>query len=160
LRLQEKHLLDYGFRIDMTLEQIQELWSKDAPVDRTELGDEATKIPQLHAKYFKIFSTERLILKKMQLESKQLYKDLHEYFHGNMDYEELKDRGWNQVQNIILKQDVPMHVDGHQDWIDSNLKLAYQKEKVDFLEAIIKSLNNRGFNINAAIQWEKFKVGI
>ena len=35
-----------------------------------------------------------------------------------------------------------------------------QKEKVDFLESIIKSLNNRGFNLNAAIQWEKFKVGI
>jgi len=51
----------------MTLEQIQELWSKDAPVDRTELGEEAIKIPQLHSKYFKIYSTERLILKKMEL---------------------------------------------------------------------------------------------
>ena len=144
----------------MTLEEIQTLWSKDAPVDRTELATEASRIPQLHSKYFKIFSTERLILKKMEQESKQLWKDLWEYYQGNFDYEELKERGWDQVNQRILKADLAIHIDANQNWIDNNLKLAYQKEKVDFLEAIIKSLNNRGFNINAAIQWEKFKVGI
>ena len=144
----------------MTLEQIQELWSKDAPVDRTELGEEAIKIPQLHSKYFKIYSTERLILKKMELESKQMWKDLWSYYQGHMDYEDLTQRGWDQINNIILKADLNIHIDSNKDWINNNLKLAYQREKVDFLEAIIKSLNNRGFNINAAISWEKFKVGI
>lgn len=144
----------------MTLEQIQELWSKDAPVDRTELGEEAIKIPQLHSKYFKIYSTERLILKKMELESKQLWKDLWSYYQGHMDYEDLTQRGWDQINTIILKADLNIHIDSNKDWINNNLKLAYQREKVDFLEAIIKSLNNRGFNINAAISWEKFKVGI
>jgi hypothetical protein len=144
----------------MTLEQIQELWSKDAPVDRTELGDEAIKIPQLHSKYFKIYSTERLILKKMELESKQMWKDLWSYYQGHMDYEDLTERGWDQINTIILKADLNIHIDSNKDWINNNLKLAYQREKVDFLEAIIKSLNNRGFNINAAISWEKFKVGI
>jgi uncharacterized protein (UPF0297 family) len=144
----------------MALEQIQELWSKDAPVDRTELANEASRIPQLHSKYFKIFSTERLLLKKLEQESKQLWKDLWEYYQGNFDYEELKERGWDQINQRILKADLGIHIDADQNWIDNNLKVAYQKEKVDFLEAIIKSLNNRGFNINAAIQWEKFKVGI
>lgn len=144
----------------MTLEQIQELWSKDAPVDRTELGEEAIKIPQLHSKYFKIYSTERLILKKMELESKQMWKDLWSYYQGHMDYEDLTQRGWDQINTIILKADLNIHIDSNKDWINNNLKLAYQREKVDFLEAIIKSLNNRGFNINAAISWEKFKVGI
>jgi len=156
----ERRQLDYGLKKNMTLEQIQELWSKDAPVDRTELGEEAIKIPQLHSKYFKIYSTERLILKKMELESKQLWKDLWSYYQGHMDYEDLTQRGWDQINNIILKADLNIHIDSNKDWINNNLKLAYQREKVDFLEAIIKSLNNRGFNINAAISWEKFKVGI
>jgi len=156
----ERQQLDYGLKKNMTLEQIQELWSKDAPVDRTELGEEAIKIPQLHSKYFKIYSTERLILKKMELESKQLWKDLWSYYQGHMDYEDLTQRGWDQINNIILKADLNIHIDSNKDWINNNLKLAYQREKVDFLEAIIKSLNNRGFNINAAISWEKFKVGI
>ena len=36
----------------MTLEEIQNLWSKDSKVDRTELGEEAIRIPQIHSKYF------------------------------------------------------------------------------------------------------------
>jgi hypothetical protein len=144
----------------MTLDEIQTLWSKDAPVDRTDLASEASRIPQLHSKYFKIFSTERLILKKLEQESKQLWKDLWEYYQGNFDYEELKERGWDQINQRILKSDLNVYIDSNQNWIDNNLKVAYQKEKVDFVESIVKSLNNRGFNINAAIQWEKFKVGI
>ncbi len=144
----------------MTLEEIQAQWSKDAPVDRTDLASEASRIPQMHSKYFKIFSVERLLLRKLEQESKQLWKDLWEYYQGNFDYEELKDRGWDQINQRILKSDLNIYIDSNQNWIDNNLKVAYQKEKVDFLEAIIKSLNNRGFNINAAIQWEKFKVGI
>ena len=85
---------------------------------------------------------------------------LWSYYQGHLDYEELQERGWEQINNIILKQDMAVHIDSNQTWIDKNLKLAYHKEKVDFLEAIIKSLNKRGFNINAAVSWEKFKVGI
>ena len=144
----------------MTLQEIQTLWSKDAEVDRTALGEEASKIPQLHSKYFKIFSTERLKLRQMELVSKQLYTDLWEYYQGNFDYEMCEEKGWKPFQLKILKSDITFYIDRNQDWVDSQLKLAMQKEKVDFLESIIKSLNGRGFNINAAINWEKFKVGI
>lgn len=144
----------------MKLEEIQQQWSKDSQVDRTELGEEAMKIPQLHSKYFKMYSEERLLLRKMELESKQLYKDLWDYYQGNLDYEDLQERGWDQNQLKILKQDLNVYIDSNQDWINSNLKLSYQKEKVDFLDAIIKSLTSRGFNIKAAIDWEKFKVGL
>lgn len=35
-----------------------------------------------------------------------------------------------------------------------------QLEKIELLESVIKTFTNRGFNIKAAIEWEKFKVGI
>jgi hypothetical protein len=144
----------------MTLEEIQNHWDKDSIVDTTELGSEATKIPQLHSKYFKMFSAERLKLKQMSEKSNVLKLDLWSYFQGSLDFDALQQYGWDQCNHIILKADIPMHIEANQTYIDSNLQKAYQKEKVDFLEAIIKSLNNRGFNINAAVQWEKFKVGI
>ena len=78
----------------------------------------------MHSKYFKIYSTERLVLKKLQEESKQLWKDLWEYYQGNFDYEELKDRGWDQVNQRILKADLCIHIDADQNWIDNNLKVA------------------------------------
>jgi len=144
----------------MNLTEIQTLWSKDSEVDRTELGNEATRIPQLHSKYFKLFSTERLKLRQMELLSKQLYVDLWEYYQGNFDYEMCEEKGWEPFQLKILKSDITLYIDRNQDWVNNQLKMAMQKEKVDFLESIIKSLNGRGFNINAAINWEKFKVGI
>jgi hypothetical protein len=144
----------------MTLDELNNQWSKDSQIDRTELGEEAIRIPQLHSKYFKLYSQERLTLRKSVEASKSLLRDLNFYYLGSLDMETMSEYGWEQNQHIILKSDVSMHIDANPVWIQSNLKIAYQQEKVDFLDSIIKSLNGRGFNINAAIQWEKFKVGI
>ena len=113
----------------MTLEEIQAQWSKDAPVDRTDLASEASRIPQMHSKYFKIFSVERLLLRKLEQESKQLWKDLWEYYQGNFDYEELKERGWDQINQRILKSDLNIYIDSNQNWIDNNLKVLIKKKK-------------------------------
>jgi hypothetical protein len=40
-----------------------------------------------------------------------------------------------------------------------SLKVEMQREKVEFVEAIIKSLTTRGFQIKSAIEWERFKMG-
>ena len=54
----------------MTLDELLENWKADSEIDRTELGNEAIKIPQLHSKYFKFYSTERLTLRKLEEEAK------------------------------------------------------------------------------------------
>lgn len=143
----------------MTLDQIMELWRVDCEIDRTELGEEAIKIPSLHSKYFKIFSAERLSLRKLEAEYKTLFKLKSEYYNGSLDIEEMRELGWEPNPLKILRNDVQQYIDADKDVIDLNLKIAYQKEKVEFLDSCIRSLNTRGYNINAAIQWEKFKVG-
>ena len=40
-----------------------------------------------------------------------------------------------------------------------NLKVAYQNEKVELLETIIKSISNRNFIIKNAIDWNRFVMG-
>jgi len=144
----------------MTLEEIQKLWERDAEIDRTELGEESLKIPQLHSKYYKIFSQERLLLRKFQNEEISLKAKKREYFLGLMDPEELHNLGWEPQPLQILKADVGEYIASDPDMIQSDQKRAYQQEKVDFLDNIIRSLVNRGFNIKSAIDWEKFKVGI
>ena len=39
----------------MTIDEINDEWTKDSNIDRTELGEESLKIPQLHNKYLKIY---------------------------------------------------------------------------------------------------------
>ena len=143
----------------MQLEAILELWKKDCDIDRTELGEEALKIAQLHSKYYNIYSQERLSLRKLESDQKLLNKLKYEYFSGTLDYEELKEYGWEPNSLKILRADIPQYIDSDKDVIDLNLKVAYQKEKVDLLDNIIRSLNSRGYNIRAAIDWEKFKMG-
>ena len=79
-------------------------------------------------------------LKKQELEGQQLYTDLWEYYQGNFDYEMCEEKGWEPFQLKILKSDITFYIDRNQDWVDSQLKLAMQKEKVDFLESIKKPL--------------------
>ena len=143
----------------MKLEEIQNEWENDAGIDRSELGEESIKIPKLHSKYYKWYSRERLHLVGLQEELKALKKDKYDYYSVVLDRDELDDRGWEPIQLRILKSDLSMHIDSDKDIINHNLKVAYSKEKVEFVEAIIKTLNIRSYQINNAIQWEKFKVG-
>lgn len=143
----------------MKLDEILEMWSEDCKVDRTELGEEALKLPKLHSKYLRVFTEERLTLRKMEEDRKQLVLLKHDYYRGVLPDEDLKANGWEPFRMSILKSDIPMRLDADQDIIKTNLKIAMQQEKVDTLEAIIKSISNRGFLIKSAIDYEKFKVG-
>lgn len=144
----------------MKLDEIQAMWEEDSNIDRTELGEESLRIPTLHAKYFKIFSQERLTLRKMEAEFKTFFRDKFEYYSGTLAEEVLQERGWDPNPLRILRSDISLYMDGDRELGTSNLKIEMQKEKVEFLEAIIKSLTNRGFQIKAAIDWEKFKMGV
>lgn len=143
----------------MKLEDIYEHWQEDSKIDRTELGEESLKIPQLHYKYFKMYSTERLMLKKYEADMKQLKLSKYE-FYTQGPTKESKDLGWDLPPiGKVLKSDASTYVDADKNVIELSLKISMQQEKLDLLDSIIKSLNNRGYNIHSAIEWEKFKVG-
>ena len=143
----------------MKLEEIQQSWEKDCIIDRSELGEESLKIPKLHSKYFNMFSTERMLMRKMESDLKKLYRIKYEYYSGTIDFDTLKEYNWEPNPLKILRSDIAMYMDSDKEYQTLQLKYEYQKEKVEFIENIIKSLTNRGYQIKSAIDWEKFKVG-
>jgi hypothetical protein len=144
----------------MKIDDIYDEWEKDSHIDRSELGDESLKIPKLHHKYFKIFTHERLLLRKYESELKQLKLDKYEFYTLGPT-EETHEKGWKlPPQGKILKSEVNNYIEADKDIVNLSLKIGIQQEKIEVLQSIIKSLTNRGFNIKAAIDWEKFKVGI
>ena len=52
-----------------------------------------------------------------------------------------------------------MFLESDRDIIELNDKIEYQKEKINYLETIIKSLSTRGFLIKNSIEWKKFIMG-
>jgi Recombination, repair and ssDNA binding protein UvsY len=142
----------------MKLEEIYEEWNKDSEIDKTELGDEALKIPKLHHKYYQIYTTERMILRKYENDFKQLKLAKYEFY--TIGPSEETPSSWRlPPRGMILKADVPMYMESDKEIIDMSLKIGIQQEKVELLESIIKSLTNRGFQIKSAIEWTKFTMG-
>lgn len=142
----------------MKLEEIEALWETDSKIDRTELDLESLKIPTLHSKYYKIYLREKVQLKAEEQDYKQFYKTKHEYYTGKLSQEELREYGWEPFQ-FVLKNDLQVYLDADKDVSERLLKLAVQKEKVELLENIIKTLNNRGFLIKNAIDFIRFTSG-
>jgi hypothetical protein len=143
----------------MKIEELIEMWKVDSEIDRTELGDEAIKIAKLHGKYYEIFIKERLTLRSLESDMKKLKLDKYEFYtQGHTD--ETRALGWElPAKGLILKADIPMYIDADKEIIKLSLKIGLAQEKVDFLESIIRSLNNRGYNIKAAIEWFRFTNG-
>ena len=142
----------------MKLEEIEALWEQDIKIDRTDLDTESLKIPLLHQKYYKLYLREKVQLKAEEQAYKQFYKIKHEYYTGKLSKSELDEFGWEPFQ-FVLKNDLQVYIDSDKEIAERLLKLSVQKEKVQFLEDIIKTLNTRGFLIKNAIEFIKFTSG-
>tara|TARA_Y100000004_G_scaffold175502_1_gene215173 strand:+ start:1981 stop:2421 length:441 start_codon:yes stop_codon:yes gene_type:complete len=145
----------------MKLEDIQELWSSDSVIDDTELDSESIKIPEIHNKYLKIFSDEKLRLVRLDSKSKELRRLKWLYYTGKLDEQTLKNLEWDVFDLDVKKNrhDLEMFLESDRDIIELNDKIEYQKEKINYLETIIKSLSTRGFLIKNSIEWKKFIMG-
>ena len=143
----------------MKIEDIVSEWDKDCKMDETELGEESTKIPVIHNKYLKIYMGENAQLKRMFAQRNKRKRLLTEYYLGELDQDELEELGRDQFYKKILKNEVEMYIESDDDFIDLNLKLALQQEKVNYREAVLKSINNRGCQIKNAIDWLRFTDG-
>ena len=144
----------------MTLDQIMDAWREDSTLDSTELGLESLKIPELHSKYLKIYFDERRKLKALEFQSKELSLKKYEYYNGKMSQEELDELNWEPFMKRLMKNEVDMYLDSDKEIIQSNVRQTNQKEKIFFLEEVIKNINQRNFQIKNAIEWKKFTQGV
>lgn len=143
----------------MKLEAIFDLWAEDSQLNRADLGHEALQIPALHHKYYKIYSNERLTLRAIEAERSELKMAKFE-FYTQGPTKETQEKGWALPPvGKVLKADVNQYLEADKDMIAMNLRIGLQSEKVELLESIIRSLQNRGFQIKTALDFVKFQAG-
>ena len=143
----------------MKLEDIQELWHRDREIDYTELGTESIRIPLIHDKYLKIFTDERIRLKGFEFELSKIVRAKTEYYSGKMSQEELERRGWEQYLGRLLKNEIAKYIESDDDVLKLKQQLVVLQEKVNYLDSVIRMINNRGFQIKNALDWLKFSHG-
>ena len=139
----------------MKIDEIHIEWEKDTDIDPANLTEESRKIPKLHAKYYRYYTHEHTIQRKLETDLKRLYVLRTEWYDGSMA-EEL---GWEPCLKRIPKGYVKDTLEADLFIIKMKLKIGEQSEKVELLENIIKSINNRGYLIKNMIDFERFRTG-
>lgn len=143
----------------MTLDEILDEWDKDAPIDRTELGDAALHGSKLHAKWLRRLSYARLRLYKLREEGKVLKLAKHEFFTQGPT-KETREAGWvPPAVGRPLNKDVSLYIDADKQTIEHNLKVALQSEIVQAIELIFVALKGRGFDIGRKLEEIKLRLG-
>ena len=127
----------------MIFDEIREMVRKDMIIDDTELDVASISIPVLHNKYLNILFDERLRLKRMLSKHKELIRDKWEYYSGKMTEEDLKSRGWQPFQLKVMKTDLDRYIAADSEIIRVQDQIAFQEEKVDYLQAVVKSISGR-----------------
>lgn len=144
----------------MNLTELRAMVSQDMVMDDTELDIESLRTPQLHNKYLNMYHDERLLLTKKEEELKSLLRKKWEYYTGKMDSETLESLGWEPFQLNILKADIDKYLDSDKELSVLRMQISFIKEKVSYLESVVKIMNNRQWNIRSAIEWRKFINGV
>ncbi len=140
----------------MNLDEIQLSWEEDSKIDEDNLHSESTKIPSLHAKYYRILNNILLMKKLEENKFKQLKKTKWQYYTGKADPEVYIDKPFDHK---VLRQDVDKYMDSDEDLIKILNKIDYFQVMLNYLDSILKTINNRTFQIKNSIEWQKFIRG-
>jgi len=143
----------------MNIEQIKAQAETDLLIDSNHLDDESSRIPQIHNKYLCILMDEKIVLESIESKYRVLRRDKWLYYSGKLSKEELKQKGWEPFELNILKQDLDRFIDSDGDVINLGHKVFLQKEKVTYVENLVKIMSNKIWNIRATIDWIKFTQG-
>lgn len=143
----------------MKLEDIRKMVEKDSVVDDTELDLESLKLPQLHNKYLVLYHDEKLVLSRLGSDLRRSVRVKWEYYTGKLDQETLDELGLDPFPLKILKTDIDKYLESDDELIVLSHKVDYQKQKVAYLESVLKEISNRHWKIKNAIDWRKFLNG-
>ena len=140
----------------MNLDEIQLSWEEDSKIDEDNLHTESTKIPSLHAKYYRILNNILLMKKLEENKFKQIKKEKWQYYTGKADPEVYIEKPFDHK---VLRQDVDKYMDSDEDLIKVLNKIDYFQVMLNYLDSILKLINNRTFQVKNSIEWQKFIRG-
>ena len=142
----------------VTLEELQEMWEKDAKIDRDNLHEESLHVHSLHAKYFELYNTIFLLRKKAEQQRKNIRHERYEYFSGKSDPEVYVENPF--PKKIRDKDTMTKYLDADEKLSNSSLKIDYYDTMLVYLESILKVIQNRTYQIKNAIEFMRFNSGL
>ena len=141
----------------MNLDELKLQVSQDLRVDDEHLDTESLKNEEIKAKYLDHKSKFELLLFKAKGDYKRLYREKWEYYGGKADAKVYASKPFDLK---VLKTDLGVYISADEEIIDAENKIGYLETVVDYIKGVIKSVDNRGWDIKNAIEWKKFEAGL
>ena len=141
----------------MNLDELKLQVQNDLKVDDEHLDTESLKNQEIKAKYLDIKSKYELLLFKAKGDYKRLYREKWEYYGGKADAKIYASKPFDLK---VLKTDLGVYISADEEIIDAENKIGYLETVVDYIKGVIKSIDNRGWDIKNAIEWKKFEAGV
>ena len=141
----------------MNLDELKMQVPKDLHIDDEHLDTESLKNQEIKLKYLDHKSRYELLLFKAKGDYKRLYREKWEYYGGKAD---AKIYATKPFDLKVLKTDLSVYITADEEIIDAENKIGYLETVVDYIKGVIKSVDNRGWDIKNAIEWKKFEAGV
>jgi hypothetical protein len=90
-------------------------------------------------------------------EHQKLYREKWEYYGGKSDAKVYAARPFDIK---VLKNDLQMYIQSDDDILELQNKIAYYELIIKYIEGVLKSIDNRGWDIRHAQDWKKFEAGM
>ena len=93
----------------------------------------------------------------MEFQARQLVRQTREYYGGEADAQTYAEKPFGN--SIKTSEKMKVYLESDEDIINIEAKVKYIDQMLFFLDQVMKQISSRGFQINSAIQWEKFING-
>lgn len=145
----------------MKLSEIQSMWKVDCLINELNLGGEAANVPKLHSKYLELLLNSKLQLRKAESEYLRLRRNKKNWYLGELSEEELKELGWTPyLKKRPMKSDLDELISTDDEVIKQQDKYEYIKTMIFALDAIMKSISSRGWDIKTTLEYVKYTGGM
>lgn len=142
----------------MKLEELQNEARNDlAIVDQERLDQESYKNQNIKPKWLEYKTKYDQLLIIAKADHQKMYRQKWEYYGGKADAKVYAAKPFDLK---VLKTDLQMYINSDEEILSLQGKIAYYESIIKYIEGVIKSIDNRGWDIRNATDWKKFEAGM
>ena len=142
----------------MKLEELQSEAREDLKIiDQERLDQESYKNQNIKPKWLEYRTQYDQLLIMAKANHQKMYREKWEYYGGKAD---VKVYAVKPFDLKVLKTDLQMYINSDEEILTVQGKIAYYESIIKYIDGIIKSIDNRGWDIRNATEWKKFEAGM
>ena len=141
----------------MKLEELQKEAKEDLAIkDEDNLDQESYKNQKIKPKWLEYKTRLESLLIMSKSNYQRLYREKWEYYGGKADAKVYVAKPFDLK---VLKTDLQMFINSDEEVIELQSKINYYENILKYIDGVIKSIDNRGWDIRNAQDWKKFIAG-